>query len=351
MDPVLFLPNRVRRLYLGGSGIDRLRGSPAPADGHFPEDWIASCVRANSRDVPPDHGLSLCRWRGAEWSFPDLLARHGDELLGPAHLARFGCNPGFLCKLLDAAMRLPIQVHPDRAMAMRLFSSTYGKSEAWMTFAVRPVGGEEPYILLGFNERFDPAVFRRESEDGVYREGLEMLHRFAVRPGEVYLVPGRMPHAIGPGLTMVEVMEPSDITINPERTVCGVDLPPERRFARLGIDAAMSVFDAVPLAREQVLARCRPAPVVVDRRAAGMLSRRIADPAFPYFEAHELAVDGTWPLDLAARRCLRVGIVVSGRIRAGTAEIAAGHSFLVPWSCEALTIDGRATVILLSPPC
>ena len=58
MDAILkFLPNRVRRLYLGGSGIDRMRGESVPADGYYPEDWIASCIEGNTREFQaPGHG-------------------------------------------------------------------------------------------------------------------------------------------------------------------------------------------------------------------------------------------------------------------------------------------------------
>jgi len=342
--------NRVKRLYTGGSGIDRLRGLSSPADNKFPEDWIASCVRANSRDVPPEHGLSSFVIDGAEASFPDFLKEHGEAVLGARHLAAFGPNPGFLSKLLDSSMRLPLQVHPDQPEARRLFNSPFGKTEAWIVFATREVAGERPYILLGFNETLDKERFEAESLSGEYPTGLGMLHKFYVKPGDVYVVLGRMPHAIGPGVTMVEVMEPTDITINPERECCGYELPLERRFAKLKPADAMAVFDYAPRSREETLRLCAPTPVVLESRRNGALRQRIPRAAYKFFEAQELSFDGEWGMDLASAKCFKVGIVVDGHAKADGLDLQPGDSFFIPFSCEKLTLKGKADIVLLLPP-
>jgi mannose-6-phosphate isomerase len=345
-----FVPNRVKRLYTGGSGIERLRGEGKPSDGNFPEDWIASCVRANSRDVPPEHGLSEFFDVSGKASFPELLKTRGAEILGERHFAKYGPNPGFLSKLLDSAMRLPLQVHPDRTTAKSLFNSQYGKTEAWLVFATREVGGEKPYILLGFNERLDKDVFERESLSGEYKTGLSMLHKFEVAPGGVYVVLGRMPHAIGPGVTMVEVMEPTDITINPERLCCDYELPLERRFAKLEPQVAMSVFDYAPRSREETLAICAPAPETLEKRPEGELKLRIPRSKYKFFEAQELSFKGSWRLDLSSLRSFRVGIVVEGSLKAGSLPLRGGESFFVPASCEDLKLEGEAEIVFLLPP-
>ncbi len=348
--PFKFAPNRVKRLYLGGSGIERLRGAAKPADSNFPEDWIASCVRANSRDVPPEHGLSSFFDGPSARSFPEALNEQGAELLGKAHFKAFGPNPGFLSKLLDSAMRLPLQVHPDRADAKRLFNSPFGKTEAWIVFATREIAGERPYILLGFNESLDNELFVRESLEGEYKEGLSMLHKFKVKPGDVYLVRGRMPHAIGPGVTMVEVMEPSDITINPERLCCGYELPPERRFAKLKPEDALSVFDFVPRSREKTLKLCAPAPEILESRACGSLKSRISRAHCKFFEAQELSFAGRWELDLKRGRSFRTGIVVEGQAQAGELSLRCGDSFFIPFACEKLSLEGKTKIVFLLPP-
>lgn len=352
MMPHRFLPNRVKRLYYGGSGIDRLRGASSPEDTLYPEDWIASCVIANSKNVPAGHGLSTVDVGDmSTLLFTDMLRNYGDAVLGPAHRAAFGDNPGFLSKLLDSAVRLPVQVHPDKAAAKRLFNSPYGKTEAWIIFATREIG-ERPYIYLGFNETLDEKVFRDESEAGVYERGLSMLHKFEVKPGDVYVVHGRLPHAIGPGVTMVEVMEPTDITINPERVCCGVELPTERRFARQTPENAIDLFDFTPRSIDDVRKMCCPEPEFMQTQGNGSLVRIIPRKGFNFFEAQRLSFSNRWEMDPVPE--FRVGIVIKGSLSVrhaeGSLDLHSGDSFFIPYACEKCTLNGAADVIFLLPP-
>ena len=52
-------------------------------------------------------------------------------------MARFGTSTGLLVKLLDAAERLPVHAHPDRAFAREAFDSPFGKTEAWIVLDTR----------------------------------------------------------------------------------------------------------------------------------------------------------------------------------------------------------------------
>jgi len=51
-------------------------------------------------------------------------------------------------KALDSGIRLPAQVHPDRALARSLFNSAHGKTETWLIMAT-PAGAN---IYFGFKE-------------------------------------------------------------------------------------------------------------------------------------------------------------------------------------------------------
>ena len=67
-----FAPNRVLRLYLGGSGIDRLCGIEPAEDSRYPENWIASCIEGNGRAYhSPGHGISKIRLGDSLVSFPE----------------------------------------------------------------------------------------------------------------------------------------------------------------------------------------------------------------------------------------------------------------------------------------
>ena len=60
-----FAPNRVLRLYLGGSGIDRLCGIEPAEDSRYPENWIASCIEGNGRAYhSKGHGINKTLFEG-----------------------------------------------------------------------------------------------------------------------------------------------------------------------------------------------------------------------------------------------------------------------------------------------
>jgi len=195
--------NRVFRLYRGGKLLDELHGREG-ADGSFPEDWLASVVEAINPprgDAPEHEGLSRAILACGETAYlRDLID-----------------TPfGVLTKFLDSAERLPIQVHPDKPTARRLFNSDYGKTEAWYILGGREIDGEAPYILMGFKEEVTPAIlkelFERQDIEGM----AALLHKIPVTPGEVYLIRGGCPHAIGSGVLLLEIQEPTDYTISLE---------------------------------------------------------------------------------------------------------------------------------------
>jgi len=344
-----FAPNRVLRLYRGGSGIDRLCGKFPGEDNRFPENWIASCIEGNGRVYhSPGHGISRVFAENAWRSFPEYLAGHGAEVLGAAHLEKFGAVPGVLVKLLDAAEELPLQVHPSRADARRLLGSECGKTEAWIVLATRRVDGGEPYLLAGFNEKLDREVFLRETLAGRLERGREMLHKLRVAPGDVLLIPGGLPHAIGPGVTMVEVMEPSDWVLIPEIACCGVDLNEKQRFMGIDPARAVEIFDFTPRSEAEVRELCRPPERVLAKSASGTLRQLIGPDACPLFSVSELTVEGSWELENPDS--FAIGVAVEGALELDGRPVAAGESFMMPFAVKRLRIDGKGRLILIWPP-
>lgn len=63
-------PNRVRRNYRGGGGLDRIQGLSSPQDGDCPEDWLGSTVEARNPGMPdiPMEGLASVDVNG-QWLF------------------------------------------------------------------------------------------------------------------------------------------------------------------------------------------------------------------------------------------------------------------------------------------
>ena len=59
------------------------------------------------------------------------------------------------------------------------------------------------------------------------------FHRVPAKPGEVFLVPGGVADAIGEGVLMVEVMEPTDFVVRMESKIAGRVIP-KRHFTGAG---------------------------------------------------------------------------------------------------------------------
>jgi mannose-6-phosphate isomerase len=348
--PLLLPPNRVHRLWRGGAVLDRFQGRPAPADGDTPEEWIASTTVSRLPGRPADEGLSQVELSGGRRvPLAALMRAFPEAMLGAAHAARFGAQPGMLCKLLDSAMRLFIQAHPDQAFARRHLGSPFGKSEAWIILATRPAVDELPYILLGFRDGVTEADFRRAVRDQDTRALVQSLNRVPVHPGEVYLLDAGTPHALGPGVFLVEIQEPTDLVVNVEYRLFG--RTEEQAFMGLGFDLAMRCFDYGAVGQAFV-ERHRLAPRVLDAVPEAEEAVLIGPEDSPHFSAARLAVHGQVEDRDAGRPYVGIVTAGDGAILGdkGSAAIRAGTTFFVPAASQHRCYRGEVTLIKCFPP-
>lgn len=205
-------PNRVWRSYRGGRELDRLTGVNPPQDTHFPENWLGSVTPAVNPGQEHDSGagLSWVEIGSERHRLADLFQAHPEHFFTPRHLAAFGPQPEMLVKLLDAAERLQVQVHPTKEFAQRVLGRPYGKTEAYAILATRSEVAD-PFIYLGFQRAVDPLTFKAAVEAQAADQILAGFEKLPVQPGDVFIVPGGLPHAIGAGVMMLEIMEPSDL--------------------------------------------------------------------------------------------------------------------------------------------
>jgi mannose-6-phosphate isomerase len=98
-----------------------------PADGHFPEDWIASTTRAvNVGRESIIEGRSVVEVAGQAHDLATLLESDPEYFLGAAHVSRHGARLPLLVKFLDSSIRLHFQVHPTAAFAQQFLNSSSG---------------------------------------------------------------------------------------------------------------------------------------------------------------------------------------------------------------------------------
>ena len=232
-EPVFFEKNRVFRVYTGGKLFADFFGDDS-TDGFYPEEWVASSVRAlNEGSTDEYEGVS--KIQGTDLYLNDAIEKYKAEILGERE------DLGILTKILDSAIRLPVQAHPDKAFSEKYFSSKYGKEESWIILATRP----DAKIFFGFKDGVTLDDFIKaidESENGSdSMEGL--LCSIDVKAGDVIYIPAKMVHAIGKGCLLLEVQEPTDFTIQPERWCGEYKLSDREMYLGLSRENALECFD------------------------------------------------------------------------------------------------------------
>ena len=336
--PWRLLPNRVDRFYRGGFLLDAFRRAPRPVDTNQPEDWLGSATRSwTPPGAPPaEEGLSDAELAGTVRRVADVLASAPAAVAG-AGLADTGTT-GVLVKLLDAGNRLPVHVHPTRAFAREHLGSAFGKAEAWIILATREIAGQPPpHVRLGFRQPVDRQELRRWIEDEATEPLLETLHTAPARAGDVWLVPPGTPHAIGAGVFLLEVQEPTDVSIVLERR--GFPVAVEDAHVGLGWDLAIDAVDRAPLDPAGLAALHR-------RWAGGDGARSILpEEAEPFFWSVAVRTERSEAPDLPPS--FAVGIAVEGRgaIRTedGELPVERGDAFAVPAAAIAgLRIEASA---------
>jgi len=257
---IKFSANRVWRTYPGGKILDQLEGKQQPEDSHFPEDWIGSTTRAvNPGREDIAEGLSNAIVGEQTIAFDELLKLDPEYFLGEKHVEKFGLNPMLLVKFLDSAVRLQFQAHPTAEFAREKLDSNHGKAEGYYILETRE-GIDEPYVYVGFQHPPTRDEFKAmiESQDIDAME--RCFEKVPVKPGDCLFIPGGAPHAIGEGILMVEIMEPSDWAVRFEFTKAGYTMPEEARFMRRGLDFCLDVFDYSQLSVEEAIAKFQQLP-------------------------------------------------------------------------------------------
>ena len=140
---------------------------------------------------------------GEAWlTGPDCVAETG-EFAGKKLSEIIGDFP-LLVKVLFPDDKLSVQVHPDDVEAQAL-GLPRGKTECWYVLAAEP-GAK---VACGLKSGVDKGEIESSVADGTLEEKLEFL---PVSPGDMVYVDAGTVHAIGPGMTLLEVQQTCDVT-------------------------------------------------------------------------------------------------------------------------------------------
>lgn len=253
--PVKVLPTRVYRVYKGGFLLDKFRGEKEPKDTNYPEDWICSTVRALLADGSlSKDSISKIKPVDGKENIEELIDLYPEDILGEGYIKQYGKSLNILVKLLDSAIRLPLQCHPEKSFSRKYLNSGYGKAEAWFILETRKIR-ENPYILLGFREKVSKRDILKLVEQDDSDELVYLMNKVEVKPYDTYFIAPGLPHAIGEGVFMVETQEPTDFTISVERKCGDIVSSDEKCTLRLGWDIALDALDYTPYTIEEVKER------------------------------------------------------------------------------------------------
>lgn len=141
-----------------------------------------------------------------------------------------------LVKYIFTSEKLSVQVHPNDVQA-RARGQKAGKNECWYILDAEPGA----VLGLGTVKPLDEVELRAAAIDGSIEQLMDWK---PVRPGEFYAVPAGTVHAIGAGISLVELQQNIDLTYR---------LYDYGRPRELHLDDGAAVSSARPYSAEQIM--------------------------------------------------------------------------------------------------
>jgi len=231
-----------------------------------------------------------------------VFAEHAAALLGSD--APEAASP-LLVKMLFAADKLSVQVHPDDAMAQK-YGAPRGKTECWYALAAEP-GAR---LAVGLK----PGVTLHQVESEIAAGTLEQsLHAEPVAAGEMIFVDAGTVHAIWPGAIILETQQNCDLTYRmfdygrPRELHVAKSLEATKLVTRAGKVAPVELPDRTVLIDKEYF---RVERVPVEKVLTGEQLRATQQPGLSYLfaaaGAGRITGEGFAPVDLPARAIVAV---------------------------------------------
>jgi mannose-6-phosphate isomerase len=193
--PLKFQPILKERLW-GGNALAAKYHKTDDSKTRFGESWEISDIEENISVVTNGYL--------AENNLQELIEIYMGDLVGDSVFEKYGLGFPLLIKLIDAQEDLSVQVHPDDTLAQERYNQN-GKTEIWFVIHA----DENTGIWVGFNK----PVEKQNYIEAVERKNVASLLQFyPVKKGDLFYIPAGTVHALGKGIRLVEIQQPSDIT-------------------------------------------------------------------------------------------------------------------------------------------
>jgi len=226
--------------------------------------------------------------------------------------------PDLLVKYIFTSEKLSVQVHPSDQQTLAAGSGRQGKEECWLIVDADPGA----CLGIGFTGEFTGETIRAAALDGSIEQ---LLQWYAVQAGDFFYIPAGTVHAIGAGVSLIEVQQNSDITYR---------LYDYGRPRELHLDAGVAV------------ARGTPYPARYRCTAAAGGSQTLVDG--PLFRLDQIA--GPYAESVAASYGERPLLVIprGGIVHVGGEPVAPGQCALAP-NLYGVAFDGAASTLIAQP--
>ncbi|MEL7691468.1 class I mannose-6-phosphate isomerase [Citromicrobium bathyomarinum] len=242
---------------------------------------------------------------------PEPFVNPGEEPLGEIWFDPPPELPNLLVKFIFTDATLSVQVHPNDEQAP---AGERGKNECWYILDAEP-GAQ---LAIGLMREMSVEELRAAALDGTIKESLRYVD---VEPGDFFSIPAGTIHAIGAGISLLEVQQNSDVTYR----LYDYDRPRELhlddglRVAKLGGDCSA-------------------------------LHSRGADAGYaelirgPFFRVAQLAGQSRVPPDNFLRHTLILPIADGATLDGQPLEVA---TCILNYGVSGLEVGGEARVILV----
>jgi mannose-6-phosphate isomerase len=189
MYPIKFENLYYERIW-GGKHLEKFRNNVP--EGKIGESWDIACHKNGTGKV--ENG----KLKGK--AFDEIIGLYGNKLLGEKIDEK---EFPLLIKLITAADKLSVQVHPNDEYANRVEKDS-GKTEAWYV-----VDAEEGASLIVGTKDCNKELFRKAIQEGDLDK---YLNKIPVKKGDFFYVQSGLVHAICEGVLIAEIQQSSDTT-------------------------------------------------------------------------------------------------------------------------------------------
>ncbi|MDR1483663.1 MAG: class I mannose-6-phosphate isomerase [Planctomycetaceae bacterium] len=266
----------------------------------FPDEYETVAESWEIADLPNNSSIiSNGIFRG--YSLHDVLLSRSVELLGESSVSRFP----ILLKYLDACSTLSIQVHPDDELAVEMQLDCSGKSEAWIILESEPGG----VVWIGTNDNCSGEQLNRLILEG----GIEsVMRRIEVKSGDCFYIPPGTLHALGAGIMVAEIQQPSNTTFR---------VFDWNRLDRDGLPRQLHKNEAIRALKTTNQIN----PVIPQKTDIAIRELLVIDPNFLLYR---WTVDQPVEVELDGK--CSIWMVLNGTVQIGQETLNRGDSILIP---------------------